>query len=420
MRGARPLLLLVGVLFVAAVIPFSGAAFERVGGTSALSVARVYQGVERELRRHDGIYRVSIEAMSDFGMFSQSGTITRWADVRRDVSREEWKMTPPSGSSVRITTRDGRYWRDGSGSVTTSPSRYWTCNGVGIAASAVLGCPGPTERSTADVREGTYERRSTIVLITTGTVSGSDESYRFTRRLHLDPGTFLPIALEGDGQFDMGTTMPAKERYRFQHRFVPSAEVAKDLFDPASIGYAAVDVAQALDRASPGLQVFWLGKEFAAASGLPALVLSKIDAPDRGPGYRFLLYYAPRDDRYAPALATLQLWPRAAWEGILHQGPFGHMWDDPCWSREELSLPDGRAVIFSGFSGDVVRMPAAAASGVPCPSRPFETFLAHVYLADSVVMVSAPRASGVGGMTTSPFDTRYGIEALVRGLSAKR
>jgi hypothetical protein len=418
MRGARPVLLLVGVLLVAAAVWLFAAPSERVGGTSALSVAGVYQGVERELRRHDGIYRDTVEAKSDFGVFSQSGTITRWADVRRDASREESKMTP-SGSSVRITTRDGRYSREASGNITTTSARYWTCNGVGIAASAVLGCPGPTERSTAEVRGGTYEGRSTIVLITVGTISGSDETYSFTRRLHLDPGTFLPIALEGGGQFDMGLVMPATERYRFEHRFVPPADLAKDLFDPASIGYGAVDPAQALDRPSPGLQIFWLGREF-AASGLPALALSKVDAPDRGPGYRYVLYYAPRDDRYAPPIATLQLWPRAAWDAILRQGPVGHLWDDPCWSREEVSLPDGRAVIFSGFAGDVVRIPAAGASAGPCPSRPHDTFLAHVYLADAVVMVSAPRVGGAGGMTTSAYDTRYGIEALARGLGARR
>jgi hypothetical protein len=80
----------------------------------ALSVAGVYREVERELRRHDGIYQAGIEAMSHFGMLSQSGTVTRWADVRRDASREDWNMTPPSGSSVRIATRDGRYWRHAS------------------------------------------------------------------------------------------------------------------------------------------------------------------------------------------------------------------------------------------------------------------------------------------------------------------
>jgi hypothetical protein len=137
--------------------------------------------------------------------------------------------------------------------------------------------------------------------------------------------------------------------------------------------------------------------------------------PDHGPGYRYLLYYAPRDDRYAPPVASLQLSPRSAWDAVLRASRFGNAWDDPCWSREELSVPPGTATIFSGFAGEV-RIGAAAGSGSPCPSRPYDAFLAHVYLGDSVVMVGAPGASGVRGITKSPYDTRDGIEALVRGL----
>lgn len=415
MRMATAVLLLVAVLIVGAVLWLRATTtFERVGSPSALTIAELYRAVERELRQHDGVYQATVEVASDFGLFSSSGTITRWADIRADASREESNMTP-SGSSMMITTSDGRHWRDVSGRITTSPARFWTCNSVGIAASVVLGCPGPTERSTAEVRDATYDGRPVIVLVTTGTISGSDETYTFTRRLYLDPATYLPIALEGDGQVDFGMLMPAKERYRFQHRFVSSEAVAKDLFDPASIGYAPTDPAHALDRPSTDMRVYWLGNEFAAAAGLPALVLSKIDVPEHGPGYRYLLYYAPRDDRYAPPVASLQLWPRPAWDAVLRGARFGNVWDDPCWTREELSLPNGTATVFSGFAGEV-RMGVTAGSGSPCPLRPYDAFLAHLYLGDSVVMVNAPGVSGVHGVTRSPYDTRDGIEALVRGL----
>src|SRR3990170_7549062 len=279
MRLATPVLLLVAVLIAGAVLWLRATTtFEHAGSPSTLSVAELYRTVERELHKHDGVYQATVEVTSDFGLFSSSGTITRWADVRADASREESNMTPP-GSSAMVTTRDGRYWRDVSGRITTSPARFWTCNGVGIAASAVLGCPGPTERSTAEVREATHDGQPVIVLVTTGTISGSDQTYTFTRRLYLDPATYLPIALEGDGHIDFGTLMPAKERYRFQHRFVSSGAVLKDLFDPASIGYAPTDSAHALDRPSTDMRVYWLGSDFAAAAGLPALVLSKIDVP---------------------------------------------------------------------------------------------------------------------------------------------
>jgi hypothetical protein len=414
MRGALTLLLVLGALVAGAFVWFRATTAERVGGPSALSVADVYRLTQQELRTHDGIYLAEIEAASDFGPFSSSGTIKRWVDVRRDVAREE-SVLAPWGSSTMITTRDGRYWRDTAGRITTSPARYWTCNGAGIAASALLGCPGPTERSSAEVRQGVYEGRPAIVLVTTGNVSGSDETYTFTRRLYLDATTYLPLALEGDGQFDFGQVVPAHERYRFQHRFVPSDALATDLFDPASIGYAAADPVQTLDRASTDLHVYWLGREFSGSLGLPALVLSKIDAPEHGPGYRYLLYYAARDDPYAPPIVTLQLWPRTTWDAVVGQAPLGNVWDDPCWAREELTLANGKAVVFSGFAGQV-RMGAPAGSGSPCPSQAHDSFLAHVYFADTVILLSAPSASGVGGMTWSPYDNREAIEAVVRGL----
>lgn len=94
------------------------------------------------------------------------------------------------------------------------------------------------------------------------------------------------------------------------------------------------------------------------------------------------------------------------------------MWDNPCWAREELALANGRATLLSGFTSAVARVPADQPG--PCPARPYDTFLAHVYLDQTVVMVSAPGVSGPGGTAKSPYDTRDGIETLVRALRPRQ
>jgi hypothetical protein len=95
-----------------------------------------------------------------------------------------------------------------------------------------------------------------------------------------------------------------------------------------------------------------------------------------------------------------------------------NFWDDACWSRQEVVLPDGRATLLLGFASDRVRLvlPGTTPEAVACPARPHDRFLAHAYLGQSVIQVAMPGVSGPGGSLKSPYDTRSGVEALVRAL----
>lgn len=377
----------------------------------------IYRRAEQELRRRDGIYHVTIRVQADLGFVSYAGTIQRWVDPRRDASREEVDFGE-GRTSISVTTPEVRVVREQDGRFTTTPARLWICHGVGLAASAVLGCPGPTERSTVQVEQAVHEGRPTVVLVSTGTLSGSDESFEFTKRLQLDAKTYLPLASASAGTVDIGRVLPTSERHVYEHEFLGRDRVPSDFFDPVSIGYAREDPAAALDRAPTDVRVHWLGSRFTAGGGLPDLALSKIDvsAPGRGPGYRYLLHYARADDPFGPPVVTLQLWPQAAWESVLRASAGANVWDDPCWSRQELDLSTGRATIFSGFVSGTIRVPAPSPGTVACPARAPDKFLAHVQLDQTVVLVDAPGVLRVGTMSKSPYDTREAIEAVVRGL----
>jgi hypothetical protein len=389
------------------------------GDTATLAVADVYRRAEQTLRRPGALYHATIQAEADMGFVAYSGTTQQWVDERRNVARQEAELGP-LGRVVTLLAGEARYVREKDGRFTVTPARSWTCHGAGVAASAVLGCPGPTERSHTEVQQGRYDGRPAIVLVTTGTSSGSDELFSFTKRLYLDPDTHLPLALESEGQVDFGQVRPTRERRIYKHGFIAADAVPPDFFDPASIGYAPPNPAELLNRASPDLTVYWLGGDFPGAGGLPALVLARVDAPvsPAGPGYRFILNYARADDPFGPPLVSLQLWPRAAWDSQLARSRGMNFWEDPCFAREEIALRDGRATVFSGFASDRARLPADEPRA--CPTRPYDTYLAHAYLGRTVVFVTAPRASGPSGIVASPYDTREGVETVVRALQRHR
>lgn len=387
-----------------------------VASPGVLSVNEVYRRAEQELRRHGGIYQVTITMSDDLGLVAYEGTVRRWVDVRGEASREESELGE-LGRFTQITTREARYMRERDGKVTATSGQLWRCQGVGVAASAVLGCPGPLERSTTELRAGEYEGRRTIVLVTTGTSSGSDENFSFTRRLHLDPRTYLPVALESEGQVDFGQVKPTRQRHTYTGRFIGTDGVEPAFFDPVSIGYAPTDIANALDAAAD-LSVYWLGDRFAGGGGLPELLLAKVDVPSRGgPGYRYVLYYARADDRFGPPVVTLQLWPRATWDSVIAASRGANVWDDPCWRRDALPLAAGGATILSGFDTGIARVPApATAAPGECPTGGNEKFLAHAYLDDTVVHVDAPSVFRADVVTLSPYNTLDGITAIVSGL----
>jgi hypothetical protein len=117
----------------------------------------------------------------------------------------------------------------------------------------------------------------------------------------------------------------------------------------------------------------------------------------------------PPDDPFGSAVVRLPEWPRANWAA--HSGyETSQELSGPCWHREQLALPHGRAQLFLGF--------ADAGRAKPCPRRPYTLYIAHVFLGQTVIYV-AVQGDTAPGAVTSPYATRAGLVALVHALQPR-
>jgi hypothetical protein len=93
-------------------------------------------------------------------------------------------------------------------------------------------------------------------------------------------------------------------------------------------------------------------------------------------------------------------------------------WENPCWGREEIDLPAGHATIIKGYESDLAlpQSPGAPAENVACPARPYDLFIAHVYVGSTMLEIAAPGASD---RAKSPYDTLQGMEVVVRALQPR-
>lgn len=154
-----------------------------------------------------------------------------------------------------------------------------------------------------------------------------------------------------------------------------------------------------LDDPAIAVPVYWLGREFAPAD-FPKLEFYRGDnlGGGHGPGAEVKIDYTGKRSS-----TTLDLWDPARWAQF-KQTRLGRIsWDRPCVRRSRLELPGGRAEIYGGYS--------KGCSGEP------DHWLAHVYYPDVVVAVNMAYCYMCGGRPpTDPYNSREGVEALVKGL----
>lgn len=282
-----------------------------------------------------------------------------------------------------------------------------------------------------------YEERRESAAGTPGRTNGS----KVTTSFYLDRSTFLPLVWITESRDDAGSLL-AKAVASYVNDFVPLESLPASFFDPASIGYVKkdpVDPVAPLDDLNLGITVYWLGREFAPLGDLPPLMLWRaygLTGHGGGPGNRAMIEYRSAEPGTA---VLLQLWQLQEWQGFL-QTPLGRLWwDSPCVQTKEIRVGKGRATIFLGYEPAITppAAPVAIPSGgerplantpqpreplpkleAPCLQGPFDRFLAHVYLGDTVVAVNAPfcLACAARGYQPDPYDTLEGIEAVVKAL----
>ena len=128
-----------------------------------------------------------------------------------------------------------------------------------------------------------------------------------------------------------------------------------------------------------GFTVYWLGTHVAGVRGLPPLLLTKVDT-----GGVPMLTYSRTDDRFGAPGVTLQEWPL----GVVGNSPWPY---GPCWAHRDITTPRG----------------------------PYNRFIARVYLGQTMVLVDAPEARAGSLTITNPYNTRKGIERVVRALQPR-
>jgi hypothetical protein len=160
-----------------------------------------------------------------------------------------------------------------------------------------------------------------------------------------------------------------------------------------------------LDNPARKLPVYWLGHRLDPPGKLPVLELERGLYPAGGPGSEVKIDYGAG---HTPGV-TLDIWSPGVWQRFRRSRLGSMVWSWPCTESKELRLPEGRAMIFAGYS---VR-PSA-----PCPSGPPDRYLAHVYIDGVVVAVNMPYCYRCVARTTGrdPYNSLAGMEAIAKGL----
>jgi hypothetical protein len=165
-----------------------------------------------------------------------------------------------------------------------------------------------------------------------------------------------------------------------------------------------------LDDPALKLPVYWLGRSFDPAGRLPTLHLEAASAVATGPGNAAKLDYGGVAGGHAVGV-TLDLWQPDRWRRY-RATPLGRLvWDSGCARKTTVQLPNGHAEIFAGYG---TRTPLEP----PCPSRPPDRVLAHVYLDGVVAAVDMPYCYGCASppVLPNPYETVAGMTAIAKGL----
>jgi len=297
------------------------------GAASVPSIDQVYARAARSLTRAGRVYHSIITPVGGAGNTTR---LEWWVDVGRDVARGQQQLEAGSPSTHPILIADGGLYEVPA----IRPGRALRCHGAPASVGAVLGCPGPTERSETTVTRAEHEGRRVIVLTTTGSRSAEDSETAFTRHLYLDAKTFLPVAADESGTVNAGTVRRYTIRARYRNGFVAASSLPADFFDPAALGFTAPGSTDLLRTLPPGTTLYWLGTTFEPDANLPASTLAKVELG--GPEYVAILYYALSSDRFGLPDLSIQMWPRAAWDDPHHRFNF-----TPCPNGSPITLDGG-------------------------------------------------------------------------------
>jgi uncharacterized PurR-regulated membrane protein YhhQ (DUF165 family) len=192
--------------------------------------------------------------------------------------------------------------------------------------------------------------------------------------------------LSGEDGREFAGELAEKQRQRIESPSSPQVE------DDREIG---------LEDPAIAIPVYWLGREF-ESEGLPSLELEGGDhLRGGGPGNEVKIDYSGEGSG-----VTLDLWKPDAWSRFKRTRLGRIAWSVPCARRTEVQVEGGTAQIYGGYTKG-------------CQGEP-DHWLAHVYYDEVVVAVNMAYCYGCGGRSADdPYNSREGMEAVVRGLKRR-
>jgi hypothetical protein len=160
-----------------------------------------------------------------------------------------------------------------------------------------------------------------------------------------------------------------------------------------------------LDDPTARFPVYWLGRSFDPPGPLPSLELELANVGGNGPGQTVQLWYRGG--------VALDIWKPDDWDRFRRTLLGRLIWDSPCAVKSKVRVEGGRAELFHGYGEP---RPATR----PCPARPRDRVIGHVYYDDAVVALNMPycytcaRPSG-----SNPYNTVEALETVVRSLEVR-
>ncbi|MEX1253564.1 MAG: helix-turn-helix transcriptional regulator [Dehalococcoidia bacterium] len=369
---------------------------------------------------------------TDSGPYSQHNETELWTDeiggrsraetTGRFISEEVLDEASESGEIVpeyrivALTVGDALYTRQETDPPDTDsdPIRVnkqrALCPDLAAAAISTV-CNNPLAELESYVEwDQTYRGNAALAMTQSGTSRGSDETYETTTRSYFDPETYLPLGTTQEGTLDVGTIHPVSSDIPVAYDFVRLDTLPEDFFDPIALGYVEEDPEEPLLAGDVGGPVYWLGRQFGATADFPTLALDRVaPVPDRVPEpFTAQIYYRSAADEFGPPLVTITLYTPEDWQAFVAQSRGGNWWDGECVERAEVTIGGRAATVFA-------RPDDSAPPSTPGTCPPATHHAARIDLGDAIVDVDAPSACG-RTCTASPYDSREGMELLIRSL----
>jgi hypothetical protein len=282
--------------------------------------------------------------------------------------------------------------------------RAWGDGPVSVQGAVLVFATPDDARRAWDVRGELFRRLEGVFISEESeTDAPGDDAARFDSEGLNEPGAgvvwrdgrLLAVVYE-EGLIGEEGRRFAADLARKQDQRIRSPEPVADAEGGREVG---------LDDPSIAVPVYWLGREF-EPDGFPRLELFEgVHLKGRdGPGNEVKIDYSGG----AATAIHLDLWKPHAWEKFRTTRLGRMVWDSPCSRRSDLRVDGGRATIYGGYG-----------SG-GCPQSEPDHWLAHVYLDGVVLAVNMAYCYACGGRPADdPYNSRLGMEAIVRGLQRR-